>query len=146
MEGASDCRLEAANTETPAAEQPPAGAGEAGEARNAEPQGEPLLSGGAGTAQTDVPPGEGLGHHEAMENGEQGVCEPDGPFSASPEHASPVTVTSYSTLLELRNSEREKETSQNAVLSENVTSSTATGKELLKMLDISSLRRFFSST
>ncbi|XP_047921637.1 IQ motif and ubiquitin-like domain-containing protein isoform X4 [Anser cygnoides] len=127
MEGASDCRLEAANAETPAAEQPPAGAGEAGEARNAEPQGEPLLSGGAGTAQTDVPPGEGLGHHEAMENGEQGVCEPDSPFSASPEHASPVTITSYSTLLELRNSEREKETSQNAVLSENVTSSTATG-------------------
>ncbi|XP_035415308.1 IQ and ubiquitin-like domain-containing protein isoform X4 [Cygnus atratus] len=127
MEGASDRILEAANAETPAAERPPAGAGEAGEARNAEPQGEPLLSGGAGTAQTDEPPGEGLGHHEAMENGEQGVCEPHGPFSASPENTSPVTITSYSTLLELRNSEREKETSQNAVLSENVTSSTVTG-------------------
>ncbi|XP_040405704.1 IQ and ubiquitin-like domain-containing protein isoform X2 [Cygnus olor] len=72
MEGASDRILEAANAETPAAERPPAGAGEAGEARNAEPQGEPLLSRGAGTAQTDEPPGEGLGHHEAMENGEQG--------------------------------------------------------------------------
>lgn len=81
-----------------------------------------------------------------MENGEQGACEPDGPFSASPENASPVTATSHPTSLELKNSEREKETSQDAVLSENVTNSTVTGKELVETLDISALRRFFSST
>ncbi|OXB71202.1 UNVERIFIED_CONTAM: hypothetical protein H355_010138 [Colinus virginianus] len=72
-------------------------------------------------------PGEGLGPCEALGDGDQGVLEPEGPFSASPENASPVTVTNSSILPELRSSEREEVTSQNAVLSENTTSTTVTG-------------------
>ncbi|XP_050763898.1 IQ and ubiquitin-like domain-containing protein [Gymnogyps californianus] len=52
---------------------------------------------------------------------------PDAPFSASSETASPVTNENYSTLLELRNSEWEEQTSQNSVLSENTASGTVTG-------------------
>ncbi|XP_065599579.1 IQ motif and ubiquitin-like domain-containing protein isoform X3 [Cyrtonyx montezumae] len=72
-------------------------------------------------------PSEGLGRCEALGDGIQGVLEPEGPFSASPENAFPVTVKNSSILPELRSSEREEETSQNAVLSENTTSSTVTG-------------------
>ncbi|XP_040505050.1 IQ and ubiquitin-like domain-containing protein isoform X6 [Gallus gallus] len=111
MEGASGSCPFAVPAGTRAAEQHPAGPRQAG---STEPSDE-------------EPPGEGLDHHEVMGDGDQGVLEPEGPFSASPENASPVASTNSSTLPELIRSEREEETSRNAVLSENVTSSTGTG-------------------
>eukprot|EP00076_Gallus_gallus_P017818 XP_015137639.1 IQ and ubiquitin-like domain-containing protein isoform X4 [Gallus gallus] len=111
MEGASGSCPFAVPAGTRAAEQHPAGPRQAG---STEPSDE-------------EPPGEGLDHHEVMGDGDQGVLEPEGPFSASPENASPVASTNSSTLPELISSEREEETSRNAVLSENVTSSTGTG-------------------
>lgn len=111
MEGASGSCPFAVPAGTRAAEQHPAGPRQAG---SMEPSDE-------------EPPGEGLDHHEVMGDGDQGVLEPEGPFSASPENASPVASTNSSTLPELIRSEREEETSRNAVLSENVTSSTGTG-------------------
>ena len=92
----------------------------------------------------EEPPGEGLDHHEVMGDGDQSVLEPEGPFSASPENASLVASTNSSTLPELIRSEREEETSRNAVLSENVTSSTGTGNEVVKLLDVTALKGFFS--
>ncbi|XP_040514509.1 IQ and ubiquitin-like domain-containing protein isoform X6 [Gallus gallus] len=111
MEGASGSCPFAVPAGTRAAEQHPAGPRQAG---STEPSDE-------------EPPGEGLDHHEVMGDGDQGVLKPEGPFSASPENASPVASTNSSTLPELISSEREEETSRNAVLSENVTSSTGTG-------------------
>lgn len=111
MEGASGICPFAVPAGTRAAEQHPAGPRQAG---STEPSDE-------------EPPGEGLDHHEVMGDGDQSVLEPEGPFSASPENASLVASTNSSTLPELIRSEREEETSRNAVLSENVTSSTGTG-------------------
>ncbi|XP_042671971.1 IQ and ubiquitin-like domain-containing protein [Centrocercus urophasianus] len=111
MEGASESCPSGVPAGARAAEQPPAGPRQAG---STEPS-------------REAPPGEGLCHQEVMGDGNQGVLEPQNPFSASPENASPVAVTKSSTLPELRSSEREEETSQNASLSENVTSSTGTG-------------------
>ncbi|XP_021240471.1 IQ and ubiquitin-like domain-containing protein isoform X3 [Numida meleagris] len=141
MEGASESCSEAVPAGTWSGEQPPAGPRQAG---STEPSREALLCPAASTMQADegckLPasqgqagaalqelPGEGLGHHEVMGDGDQGVLEPEGPFSASPENASPVTITNSSTLPELRSSEREEETSQSAALSENTASSTVTG-------------------
>lgn len=159
MEGASESCPSAVPAGAPAAEQPPA---EPRESDSTEPSGEALLHPAAGAMQADegckLPdsweqagaalreaPGEGLRHQEMMGDGNQGVLEPENLFSASPENASPDVIRKSSTLPELRSSEREKETSQNASLSENVTSSTGTGKEVVKMLDITALKEFFSS-
>lgn len=128
MEGASGICPFAVPAGTRAAEQHPAGPRQAG---STEPSDE-------------EPPGEGLDHHEVMGDGDQGVLKPEGPFSASPENASPVASTNSSTLPELISSEREEETSRNAVLSENVTSSTGTGNEVVKLLDVTALKGFFS--
>lgn len=128
MEGASGSCPFAVPAGTRAAEQHPAGPRQAS---SMEPSNE-------------EPPGEGVGHHEVMGDGDQGVLEPEGPFSASPENASPVASTNSSTLPELISSEREEETSRNAVLSENVTSSTGTGNEVVKLLDVTALKGFFS--
>ncbi|XP_048793897.1 IQ and ubiquitin-like domain-containing protein isoform X1 [Lagopus muta] len=141
MEGASESCPSGVPAGAQAAEQPPAGPRQAG---STEPSGEALLHPAASTMQAEEgckllasweqagaalreAPGEGLCHQEVMGDGNQGVLEPQNPFSASPENASPVAVTKSSTLPELRSSEREEETSQNASLSENVTSSTGTG-------------------
>lgn len=128
MEGASGICPFAVPAGTRAAEQHPAGPRQAG---STEPSDE-------------EPPGEGLDHHEVMGDGDQGVLKPEGPFSASPENASLVASTNSSTLPELIRSEREEETSRNAVLSENVTSSTGTGNEVVKLLDVTALKGFFS--
>lgn len=159
MEGASESCPSGVPAGAQAAEQPPAGPRQAG---STEPSGEALLHPAASTMQAEEgckllasweqvgaalreAPGEGLCHQEVMGDGNQGVLEPQNPFSASPENASPVAVTKSSTLPELRSSEREEETSQNASLSENVTSSTGTGKEVVKMLDVTALKGFFCS-
>ncbi|XP_042648465.1 IQ and ubiquitin-like domain-containing protein isoform X1 [Tyto alba] len=77
-------------------------------------------------------------NQEVIRNSEQNVFEPDAPFSASPESTSPVINENYSTLLQLRNSEREEQTSQNSVLSENIGSGTVTGSMIV---DDEALRR-----
>ncbi|KAM9246548.1 IQ motif and ubiquitin-like domain-containing protein [Leptosomus discolor] len=78
------------------------------------------------SAQWELP-SEGLGNQGVIRNNEQDVFQPDAPFSPSPESTSPVTNENYSTLLELRNSEREEQTSQNSALPENTASGTVTG-------------------
>ncbi|CAN0081824.1 unnamed protein product [Bubo scandiacus] len=154
MEDTLDSCVEVVTTERSGAEQPPASSeGRAvGEAGNGDPTQKPLRSEATGTAQSEEGcgqqspleqsalkeqeqsslaqwelPSEGLGNQEVIRKNEQDVFEPDAPFSASPESTSPVTNENYSTLPELRNSEREEQTSQNSVLSENTASGTVTG-------------------
>lgn len=95
----------------------------------------------SGLAQWESP-SEGLGNQQVTGNIEQGVFEPDAPFSASSESTPPVTAENYSTLLELRNPGREEQASQKSVLSENMASGTVTGKEVIKMLDIKALKNW----
>lgn len=66
------------------------------------------------------------------------------PVSTSPEITSPATNENYCTLSEIRNSEREEQTSQNSVLTENTANGTETGKEVVKMLG--SIKEVFFST
>lgn len=168
MEDTSDSCFGVVTVEGSGTEQPSASSERraVGEAQNADPAEKPLLSEATGTAQPEEGseqqssleqsalkeqeqsslaqwqlPSEGVGNQEVIGNNEQDVFEPDAPFSASPESTSPVTNENYSTSLELRNSEREEQTSQNSVLSENMASGTVTGKEVTKMLHIKALKR-----
>lgn len=169
MEGTSDSCFEVVKTERSGAEQPSAASQRAvGEAKNGDPAEKPLLSAVTSTVQSEEGceqqpsleqsalkeqeqpssaqwelPSEGLGSQEMIGHNEQDVFEPDTPFSTSPQSTSPVTNENYSTLLELRNSEREEQTSQNSVQSEDMARGTVTGKEVIKMLDIKALKRFF---
>lgn len=59
------------------------------------------------------------------------------PVSTSPE------ITSVTNENEVRNSDREEQTSQNSVLPENTANETDTGKEVVKMLSSSVLKRYF---
>ncbi|XP_069658113.1 IQ motif and ubiquitin-like domain-containing protein isoform X3 [Haliaeetus albicilla] len=153
MEDTSDSCFGVVTEEGSGAEQPSASSERAvGEAKNADPAEKPLLSEATGTAQSEEGceqqssleqsavkeqeqsslaqwqlPSEGVGNEEVIGNNEQDVFEPDAPFSASPESTSPVTNENYSTSLEFRNSEREEQTCQNSVLSENMASGTVTG-------------------
>ncbi|XP_052646438.1 IQ and ubiquitin-like domain-containing protein isoform X4 [Harpia harpyja] len=154
MEDTSDSCFGVVTVEGSGAEQPSASSERraVGEAKNADPAEKPLLSDATGTAQSEEGceqqssleqsalkeqeqsslarwqlPSEGLGNQEVIGTNEQDVFEPDAPFSASSESTSPVTNENYSTSLELRNSEREEQTSQNSVLSENTASGTVTG-------------------
>ncbi|KAK2517028.1 Iqub [Columba livia] len=148
MEDTSDRCFHVVGTEGSGAEQPSASSERAGgEAKNGDPAEEPLLSGAAGTVQPEEDseqqaarkeqeqssvtqqgrPGEGPGNPEVIGNNKQDVFEPGAPFRASSESTSPVTNENCSTLPEVRNSEREKETSQNSVLSENTASRAVTG-------------------
>nr|XP_009933517.1 PREDICTED: IQ and ubiquitin-like domain-containing protein [Opisthocomus hoazin] len=148
MEGTLDSCFDAAITEGPGAERPSAPSERRAESRALAE--EPLLSEGAGavgsgqgyeqqsalersalkeweqssSAQRELP-SEGLGSQEVIRNNKQSASEADAPFSASFESTSPVTSEIYSTLPEVRNSEREEHTSQNSVLSENT--ATVTG-------------------
>ncbi|KAM9633983.1 IQ motif and ubiquitin-like domain-containing protein isoform 2-T4 [Morphnus guianensis] len=154
MEDTSDSCFGVVTVEGSGAEQPSASSERraVGEAKNTDPAEKPLLSDATGTAQSEEGceqqssleqsalkeqeqsslaqwqlPSEGLGNQEVIGTNEQDVFEPDAPFSASSESTSPVTNENYSTSLELRNSEREEQTSQNSVLSENTASGTVTG-------------------
>ncbi|KAM9292682.1 IQ motif and ubiquitin-like domain-containing protein [Morus bassanus] len=134
MEDTSSSCSEVVLMQRSGAEQPSASAERraAGEAKNGHPAEKPLCSVATGTVQSEEGcewelPSEGLGNQEEIGNNEQDVFEPGAPFSASSESTSPVTNENYSTLLELRNSEREEQTSQNSVLSENAASGTVTG-------------------
>jgi len=168
MEGTLDSCFDAAITEGPGAERPsaPSERRAVGGAESRALAEEPLLSEGAGavgsgqgyeqqsalersalkeweqssSAQRELP-SEGLGSQEVIRNNKQSASEADAPFSASFESTSPVTSEIYSTLPEVRNSEREEHTSQNSVLSENT--ATVTGKEVIKVLDIRALKRGF---
>lgn len=163
MEDTSDRCFHVVGTEGSGAEQPSASSERAGrEAKNGDPAEEPLLSGAAGTVQPEEDseqqaarkeqeqssvtqqgrPGEGPGNPEVIGNNKQDVFEPGAPFRASFESTSPVTNENCSTLPEVRNSEREKETSQNSVLSENTASRAVTGKEVIKMVNIRAFKRF----
>lgn len=126
-----------------------------GEARNGDPAEKPLPAEAVGSVQSEEgceqqssleqaalkeqkqsslaqweSPSGGLGNQQVTGNNEQGVFEPDAPFSASSESTPPVTNENYSTLLELRNPEREEQASQKSVLSENMASGTVIGKEV----------------
>ncbi|KAM7127675.1 IQ motif and ubiquitin-like domain-containing protein isoform 2-T3 [Ciconia maguari] len=149
MEDTSGSCFEVVTMERSGAEQPSASSERraVGEATNGDPAEKPLLSEATGAVQSEEGceqqsalkeqeqsslaqwelPSEGLGNREVVRNNEQDVFEPDAPFSASSESTSPVTNENYSTLLELRNSEREEQMSQNSVLSENMASGTVTG-------------------
>lgn len=163
MDGTSDSCFEVVIMERSGAEQPSASSERrgVGEAKNGDPAEKPLLSEATGAVQSEEGceqqasleqsarkeqeqsslaqwelPSEGLGNQEVIGNNEQDVFESDPPFSASSESTSPVTNKNYSTLLKLRNSEREEQTSQNSVLSESTASGRVTGKDAIKMLDI----------
>ncbi|XP_029872007.1 IQ and ubiquitin-like domain-containing protein isoform X3 [Aquila chrysaetos chrysaetos] len=154
MEDTSDSCFGVVTVEGSGAEQPSASSERraVGEAKNVDPAEKPLLSEATGTAQSEEGceqqssleqsalkeqeqsslarwqlPSEGLGNQEVIGNNEQDVFEPDAPFSASSESTSPVTNENYFTSRELRNSEREEQTSKNSVLSENTASGTVTG-------------------
>ncbi|XP_075349299.1 IQ motif and ubiquitin-like domain-containing protein isoform X1 [Mycteria americana] len=149
MEDTSGSCFEVVTMERSGAEQPSASSERraVGEATNGDPAEKPLLSEATGAVQSEEGceqqsalkeqeqtslaqwelPSEGLGNREVVRNNEQDVFEPDAPFSTSSESTSPVTNENYSTLLELRNSEREEQMSQNSVLSENMASGTVTG-------------------
>ncbi|XP_071659468.1 IQ motif and ubiquitin-like domain-containing protein [Patagioenas fasciata] len=148
MEDTSDKCFRVVGTEGSGAEHPSASSERAGgKAENGDLAEEPLLSGAAGTAQSEEDseqqaavkeqeqssvaqqgrPGEGPGNPEVTGNNKQDVFEPDAPFRASFESTSPVTNENCSTLPKVRNSEREEETSQNSVLSENTASGAVTG-------------------
>lgn len=163
MEDTSDSCFQVVGTEESGAEQPSASSGGAsGEAENGDLAEEPLLSGAAGTAHSEEGseqqaalkeqeqpsvaqqgrPGEGPGNPEVIANSKRDAFEPDAPFGASFESTSPVANENYSTLPEVRNSEREEETSQNSVLSENTASGAVTGKEVIKMVNIRAFKRF----
>ncbi|KAM6302037.1 IQ motif and ubiquitin-like domain-containing protein [Podargus strigoides] len=140
--------------EQPGAEQPsaPSERRAVREAANEDPAEKPLLSEAAGTVQSEEgceqqsspeqsalneqeqpslaqsdQPEEGLCNQEVIGNNEPDVFEPDAPSSTSFEITTTVTNDIYSTLPEVGNSEREEQTSQNLVLSENTASGTVTG-------------------
>lgn len=164
MEDTSDSCFEVVKMERSGAEQPsaPSQPRAVREAKGGDPAEKPLLSGATGTAQSEEGceqqsaleeqeqpslarwelPREGLATEEGIGNNEQDVFEPDAPLSTSPESTSPVTNENYSTLLELRNSEREEKISQNSVQSANTASGSVTGKEVIKMLDIKALKTY----
>ncbi|KAM6384154.1 IQ motif and ubiquitin-like domain-containing protein isoform 1-T4 [Alca torda] len=148
MEDTPDSCFEVVKMERSGAEQPsaPSQPRAVGEAKDGDPAKKPLLSGATGTAQSEegceqqsaleeqeqpslaqweLP--KGLATEEGIGNNKQDVFEPDAPFSTSPESTSPVTNENYSTLLELRNSEREEKISQNSVQSANTASGPVTG-------------------
>ncbi|XP_074451951.1 IQ motif and ubiquitin-like domain-containing protein isoform X4 [Larus michahellis] len=149
MEDTSDSCFEVVKMERSGAEQPsaPSQPRAVREAKGGDPAEKPLLSGATGTAQSEEGceqqsaleeqeqpslarwelPREGLATEEGIGNNEQDVFEPDAPLSTSPESTSPVTNENYSTLLELRNSEREEKISQNSVQSANTASGSVTG-------------------
>ncbi|XP_063179358.1 IQ and ubiquitin-like domain-containing protein isoform X2 [Chroicocephalus ridibundus] len=149
MEDTSDSCFEVVKMERSGAEQPsaPSQPRAVREAKGGDPAEKPLLSGATGTAQSEEGceqqsaleeqeqpslarwelPREGLATEEGIGNNEQDVSEPDAPLSTSPESTSPVTNENYSTLLELRNSEREEKISQNSVQSANTASGSVTG-------------------
>ncbi|XP_064302372.1 IQ and ubiquitin-like domain-containing protein [Phalacrocorax carbo] len=154
MEDSSGGCSEVVMVERSGAEQPSASSGRraAGEAKSGDPAEKPLRSEATGAVQSEEGceqqasleqsalkeqeqsslaqwelPSKGLGNQEAIRNNEQDVFEPDALFSASSESTCPVTNEKYSTLVELRNSEREEQTSQNSVLPENAASGTVTG-------------------
>ncbi|XP_009978772.1 PREDICTED: IQ and ubiquitin-like domain-containing protein, partial [Tauraco erythrolophus] len=151
MEDPSDSCLEVVEMERSGAEQPsaPSRGRAVGEAENRDPAEKPLPSEATDTMQSEEQsvysleqsalkeqeesssaewelPSEGLGNQEVVGNNEWDVFEPYSPFSASSESTSPVTSDNC-TLFEVENSEREEQTSQNSVLSENTASGTVTG-------------------
>ncbi|XP_076185980.1 IQ motif and ubiquitin-like domain-containing protein isoform X4 [Aptenodytes patagonicus] len=173
MEGTSDSCFEVVTMERSGAEQPSASSERrgVGEAKNGDPAEKPLLSEATGAVQSEEGceqqasleqsarkeqeqsslaqwelPSKGLGNQEVIGNNEQDVFEPDAPFSASSESTSPVTNKNYSTLLELRNSEREEQTSQNSVLSESTASGTVTGSMIEDDEALRSTRANFDET
>ncbi|KAM6091243.1 LOW QUALITY PROTEIN: IQ motif and ubiquitin-like domain-containing protein [Theristicus caerulescens] len=119
-----------------------------GEAKHGDPAEKPLHAEAAGTVQPEEGceqqaalkeqeqsrlaqwelPSKGRGDQEVAGNNERDVFEPDAPFSTSFESTPPVTNENYFTLLELRHSEKEEQTSQNSVLSEHTASGTVTGR------------------
>ncbi|XP_009068156.1 PREDICTED: IQ and ubiquitin-like domain-containing protein [Acanthisitta chloris] len=142
MEDAQGSSAEVVRSEGSGAELPPASsqAGALGEAGNGHPA--ENLPESAGTVQSEegcqqqssqeqscLAPGEqpekGLGNQEPVESNNQDAFEPGAPFSASPESPS-VSSENYSASPEVRNSEKEEQSSQNSVLPENTTSGTVT--------------------
>ncbi|XP_009561881.2 IQ and ubiquitin-like domain-containing protein isoform X1 [Cuculus canorus] len=154
MDDISDNCFEVVITERSGAKQPPASSQSRaiGEDENGDSAEKPPLSEVTGTAQSEEgceqqsaleqsvlreqkqsglaeweKPGEELGNQEVTGKNKQDVFVPDASFSASSENTSPVTGENYSTSPEVRNSEREEQTSQNSVPSENIANGTVTG-------------------
>nr|XP_009685640.1 PREDICTED: IQ and ubiquitin-like domain-containing protein isoform X1 [Struthio camelus australis] len=151
MEDTWDSCSKADNTETSDTDQPAAlpQIREFGGPKDADPAEKPLLSEKAtGTMQSNEEceqqpdlgeqeqssaaqwelPAEGLdSQEELIENIEQDEFEPDASSIISSDNASPVIIKKYTTLPELRISEKDQQTSQNLVLSEDTASATVTG-------------------
>ncbi|XP_068788113.1 IQ motif and ubiquitin-like domain-containing protein isoform X3 [Struthio camelus] len=151
MEDTWDSCSKADNTETSDTDQPAAlpQIREFGGPKDADPAEKPLLSEKAtGTMQSNEDceqqpdlgeqeqssaaqwelPAEGLdSQEELIENIEQDEFEPNASSIISSDNASPVIIKKYTTLPELRISEKDQQTSQNLVLSEDTASATVTG-------------------